>query len=154
MKDSHTNIQSVRFKKGDAFVQCKPDYITFMEINEVDESTDYMDFCTVTWYSCRKGKANIQRRFPMAARDGKFCDFKPISRYKLKQAKRAIREYDAKAKSSSDLDEILLSYIERNKYLRNMIGDEVKTTPSLPSKEKIASLFYEGGECGNLNAKP
>lgn len=134
MNDSQTNIQSVRLKKGDAFVQCKPDYITFMEINEVDESTDYMDFCTVTWYGCGRDKANIQRRFPMAARDGKFCDFKPISQYKLKQAKRVIREYDTKAKSSSLPNEVQLSYIERNKYLRSMI--EVKDNPSLPSKKK------------------
>lgn len=139
MNDRHTNIQSVRFKKGDAFVQCESDYITFMEINEVDESTDYMDFCTVTWYSCGRDKANIQRRFPMAARDGKFQEFKSISRYKLRQAKRAIREYDTKAKSSSLSNEVQLSYIERNKYLRSMIGVEVKDTPSLPSKKEEAN---------------
>ena len=65
MNSIHTNIQSARFKKGDAFVQCDYVSITFMEINEVDQSTDSMDFCTVTWYCCEKEGVNIQRRFPM-----------------------------------------------------------------------------------------
>jgi hypothetical protein len=47
MISSLTNIQSVRFKKGDAFIQCDYDSINFMEINKVNESNDSMDFCTV-----------------------------------------------------------------------------------------------------------
>lgn len=43
MDVGQVNISLARFKKGDAFIQCEPDSITFMEINEVDESTDGME---------------------------------------------------------------------------------------------------------------
>ncbi|MBR2018263.1 MAG: hypothetical protein IKA00_13410 [Prevotella sp.] len=45
-----------------------------------------MEFCIVTWYTLNEKGLNVQRRFPMAARDGKFSNFEPISRSLLKFA--------------------------------------------------------------------
>lgn len=87
-----------RIRKGDAFVQMDPHPLVFMEVNEVEGSTDSMDFCIVTWYTLNEKGLNVQRRFPMAARDGKFSKFEPISRSLLKEAKRLLRQYDADIK--------------------------------------------------------
>lgn len=87
-----------RIRKGDAFVQMDPHPLVFMEVNEVEGSTDSMDFCVVTWYTLDEKGLNVQRRFPMAARDGKFSKFEPISRSLLKEAKRLLRQYDADIK--------------------------------------------------------
>lgn len=75
-----------RIRKGDAFVQMKLHPLVFMEVNEVEESTENMDICIVTWYTLNEKGLNVQRRFPMAARAGKFSKFEPISRSLLKDA--------------------------------------------------------------------
>lgn len=75
------------FKKGDAFVESTPHPLVFMEINEVKGDTGNKDFCIVTWYSLDEKGINAQRRFPMVAVDGGFCNFKPISRNLVKEAK-------------------------------------------------------------------
>jgi hypothetical protein len=87
-----------RIRKGDAFVQMDPHPLVFMEVNKVEGSTDSMDFCVVTWYMLTEKGLNVQRRFPMAARDGKFSKFESISRSLLKEAKRLLRQYDADVK--------------------------------------------------------
>ena len=53
MNDTNNNL-SERFKKGEGFVKSKQDSITFMEINEIEQSTSSMDICIVTWYSLDK----------------------------------------------------------------------------------------------------
>ena len=85
-------------RKGDAFVQMDPHPLVFMEVNEVEGCTDSMEFCIVTWYTLNEKGLNVQRRFPMAARDGKFSNFEPISRSLLKEAKRLLHQYDADVK--------------------------------------------------------
>lgn len=42
MNDTNNNL-SERLKKGEGFVQSKQDSITFMEINEIEQSTSSMD---------------------------------------------------------------------------------------------------------------
>ena len=59
-----------RIRKGDAFVQIEPHPLVFMEVNELEESTENMDICIVTWYTFNEKGLKVQRRFPMAARDG------------------------------------------------------------------------------------
>lgn len=97
MEKKEPNI-TPRFKKGDAFVQMDPHPFVYMEVNEVEGCTDSMEFCIVTWYTFNEKGLNVQRRFPMAARDGKFSNFEPISRSLLKEAKRLLHQYDADVK--------------------------------------------------------
>ena len=97
MEKKEPNI-TPRFKKGDAFVQMDPHPFVYMEVNEVEGCTDSMEFCIVTWYTLNEKGLNVQRRFPMAARDGKFSNFEPISRSLLKEAKRLLHQYDADVK--------------------------------------------------------
>jgi hypothetical protein len=91
-----------RIRKGDAFVQMEPHPLVYMEVNEVEGCTDSMEFCIVTWYTFNEKGLNVQRRFPMAARDGKFSNFEPISRSLLKDAKSLMRQYDAEARLLTD----------------------------------------------------
>lgn len=90
------------FKKGDAFVEMSPSPLVFMEVNEVEGSLGNKDFCIVTWYSLDEKGLKAQRRFPMVAHDGEFCNFEPISRKLLKEAKNLMRQYDAEAKYLTD----------------------------------------------------
>lgn len=136
MNDIKTDDQSIRLKKGDGLVLCEPESITFMEIDEVDESTDSMDFCTVSWYTLDIKGVNIQRRFPMAARDSKFCNFRPVSSKALKEAKKVIRDFNSKIKSMLLSNSIQRHYKECSSYLRNLIGEQVETSATLPEKEK------------------
>ena len=108
----------VGFKKGDAFVQMDPHPLVFMEINEVKESTATIDFCIVTWFALNEKGLNVQRRFPMAARDGKFSNFEPISRSYLQEAKRMLRQYDADVKLLTVKAEAESLY---NKYTHKLI---------------------------------
>ena len=87
-----------RIRKGDAFVQMEPHPLVFMEVNEVEGSTGSIDFCIVTWYTLNEKGLNVQRRFPMAARNGIFCNFEPISRSLLKEIKHLLRQFDADVK--------------------------------------------------------
>ena len=111
------------FKKGDAFVEMAPRPLVFMEINEVEKSTENMDFCIVTWYMLDEKGLNAQRRFPMAARDGKFSDFEPISRRLLKEAKSLMRQYDADVKQLTDRKEVKSLYQEYNRKLIELLPD-------------------------------
>ena len=90
------------FKKGDAFAEIAPYPLVFMEVNEVEGGTGNKDYCIVTWYSLNESGLNAQRRFPMVAVDGEFCNFQPISRSLLKEAKSLMRQYDAEVKQLSD----------------------------------------------------
>ena len=101
MEKKEPNI-TPRFKKGDAFVGMAPHPLVFMEINEVKGDARNKDFCIVTWYSLDEKGTNAQRRFPMIALDGVFCNFKPISRKLLKEAKNLMRQYDVEVRQLTD----------------------------------------------------
>ena len=103
-----------RIRKGDAFVQMKPHPFVFMEVNELEESTENMDICIVTWYTFNEKGLNV----PMAARDGKFSNFEPISRSLLKETKRLLRQYDADLKLLTIKAEAESLY---NNYTRKLI---------------------------------
>ena len=49
-----------RIRKGDAFVQIEPHPLVFMEVNGVEESTENMDICIVTWYTFNEKGLNAQ----------------------------------------------------------------------------------------------
>ena len=108
----------VRFKKGDAFVKMAPNPLIFMEVNELDEALGNKDICIVTWYSLNENSLNVQRRFPMVAVDGEFCNFEPISRKLLKDAKSLMRQYDADVKLLTVKAEAKSLY---NNYTRKLI---------------------------------
>ena len=99
MEKKEPNI-TPRFKKGDAFVGMAPHPLVFMEVNEVEGNAGNKDFCIVTWYSLDEKGINAQRRFPMVAVEGEFCNFKPISRNLLKEAKSLMRQFDVKVSQS------------------------------------------------------
>ena len=100
--DNEIKEGTPRFKKGDAFVGMVPHPLVFMEINEVKWDAENKDFCIVTWYSLDEKGINAQRRFPMVAVDGEFCNFEPISRNLLKDVKSLMRQYDTEAKQLTD----------------------------------------------------
>ena len=93
--DNEIKEVTPRFKKGDALVEIAPHPLVFMEVNEVEVGPGDKDFCIVTWYSLDEKGLNAQRRFSMVAVDGEFCNFKPISRKLLKEAKSLMHQYDA-----------------------------------------------------------
>lgn len=113
----------VRFKKGDAFVKMAPHPLVFMEINELDEALGNKDFCIVTWYSLNENSLNIQRRFPMVALDGVFCNFKPISRKLLKEAKSLMRQYDVEVKQLTNNKKAKSLCKEYNRRLIELLPD-------------------------------
>ena len=112
-----------QFKKGDAFVEIAPHPLVFMEVNEVEGYAGNKDFCIVTWYSLDGNGLNAQRRFPMVAVDGKFCNFKSISRKLLKEAKSMMRQYDAEVKQLTDKKEAKLLCKEYNRKLIELLPD-------------------------------
>lgn len=107
-----------RIRKGDAFVQMEPHPLVFMEVNEVEGNAGNKDFCIVTWYLLDEKGLNAQRRFPMVAVDGEFCNFEPISRELLKDAKSLMRQYDADVKLLTVKAEAKSLY---NNYTRKLI---------------------------------
>ena len=107
-----------RIRKGDAFVQMEPHPLVFMEVNEVEGNAGNKDFCIVTWYLLDEKGLNTQRRFPMVAVDGGFCNFEPISRKLLKDAKSLMRQYDADVKLLTVKAEAKSLY---NNYTRKLI---------------------------------
>lgn len=113
----------VRFKKGDAFVKMAPHPLVFMEVNEVDEAFGNKDFCIVTWYSLDEKGLNAQRRFPMIALDGVFCNFKSISRKLLKEAKSLMRQYDVEAKQLTNRKKAQSLCKEYNRKLIELLPD-------------------------------
>jgi hypothetical protein len=126
----------VRFKKGDAFVQMEPHPLVFMEINEVEGNAGYKDFCIVTWYLLDEKGLNAQRRFPMVAVDGGFCNFEPIPRKLLKDAKSLIRQYDIEAKKLTNKKEAKSLYKEFNRKLIELIPDAEERLSIAPQVEK------------------
>ena len=125
-------------RKGDAFVQMDPHPLVFMEVNEVEGCTDSMEFCIVTWYTLNEKGLNVQRRFPMAARNGIFSNFEPISRNLLKEAKCLLRQYDADVKLLKVKTEVKSLC---NKYTNKLIGmlpdAEDRFAISLQDEKKI-----------------
>ena len=107
-----------RIRKGDAFVQMEPHPLVFMEVNEVEGNAGNKDFCIVTWYLLDEKGLNAQRRFPMVAVDGGFCNFEPIPRKLLKDAKSLMRQYDADVKLLTVKAEAKSLY---NNYTRKLI---------------------------------
>ena len=96
--DNEIKEGTPHFKKGDAFLESTPHHLVFMEVNEVEVGPGDKDFCIVTSYSLNESGLNAQRRFPMVAVDGGFCNFEPISRKLLKEVKSLMRQFDVEAK--------------------------------------------------------
>lgn len=111
------------FKKGDAFVEMAPNPLVFMEVNEVEGGTGNKDFCIVTWYSLDEKGLKAQRRFPMVAHDGEFCNFEPISRKLLKEAKSLMRQYETEVKQLTDKRKAKSLFKEYNRKLIELLPD-------------------------------
>ena len=127
-----------RIRKGDAFVQMEPHPLVFMEVNEVEGSTGSIDFCIVTWYTLNEKGLNVQRRFPMAARNGIFCNFKLISRKLLKETKSLMRQYDVEAKKLTNKKEAKSLCKEFNRKLIELLPDaEERLAIALQDEKKI-----------------
>ena len=122
MEKKEPNI-TPRFKKGNAFVGMAPHPLVFMEINEVKGDAGNKDFCIVTLYSLDEKGINAQRRFPMVAVEGEFCNFKPISRNLLKEAKSLMRQYDAEVRQLTDKKKAKALCKEYNRKLTEMLPD-------------------------------
>ena len=120
-----------RIRKGDAFVQMEPHPLVFMEVNEVEGNAGNKDFCIVTWYLLDGKGLNAQRRFPMVAVDGGFCNFEPIPRKLLKDAKSLMRQYDADVKLLTVKAEAKSLY---NNYIRKLI----ELLPDAENRQTIA----------------
>lgn len=121
--DNEIKEGTPRFKKGDAFVGMAPHPLVFMEINEVKGDAGNKDFCIVTWYSLDEKGINAQRRFPMVAVEGEFCNFKPISRNLLKEAKSLMHQYDAEVRQLTDKKKAKSLYKDYNRKLTEMLPD-------------------------------
>ena len=94
-----------------------------MEINEVKGDARNKDFCIVTWYSLDEKGINAQRRFPMVAVEGEFCNFKPISRNLLKEAKSLMHQYNAEVSQLTDKKKAKALCKEYNRKLTEMLPD-------------------------------
>ena len=112
-----------RFKKGDAFVEIAPHPLVFMEVNEVEVGPGDKDFCIVTWYSLNESGLNAQRRFPMVAVDGGFCNFEPISRKLLKEVKSLMRQFDVEVKQLTGKGEAKSLLREYTRKLTELLPD-------------------------------
>ena len=121
--DNEIKEGTPRFKKGDAFVGMAPHPLVFMEINEVKGDAGNKDFCIVTWYSLDEKGINAQRRFPMVAVEGEFCNFMPISRNLLKEVKSLMRQYDADVRQLTDKKKAKSLYKDYNRKLTEMLPD-------------------------------
>ena len=121
--DNEIKEVTPRFKKGDALVEIAPHLLVFMEINEVRGDAGNKDFCIVTWYSLDEKGLNAQRRFSMVAVDGEFCNFKPISRKLLKEAKSLMHQYDAEVRQLTDKKKANSQYKDYNRKLIELLPD-------------------------------
>ena len=121
--DNEIKEVTPRFKKGDALVEIAPHPLVFMEINEVKGDAGNKDFCIVTWYSLDEKGLNAQRRFSMVAVDGVFCNFKPISRKLLKEAKSLMHQYDAEVRQLTDKKKAKSLYKDYNRKLIELLPD-------------------------------
>ena len=122
MEKKEPNI-TPRFKKGDVFVGMAPHPLVFMEVNEVEGNAGNKDFCIVTWYSLDEKGLNAQCRFPMVAVDSEFCNFKPISRNLLKEAKSLMHQYDAEVRQLTDKKKAKSLCKEYNRKLIELLPD-------------------------------
>ena len=125
-----------RIRKGDAFVQMTPHPLVFMEVNEVEGNAGNKDFCIVTWYLLDEKGLNAQRLFPMVAVDGGFCNFEPISRKLLKDAKSLMRQYDADVKLLTVKAEAKSLYNNYTRKLIELLPDAENRLAIAPQVEK------------------
>ena len=132
-----------RIRKGDAFVQMEPHLLVFMEVNEVDEAFGNKDIYIVTWYSLDENSLNVQRRFPMIALDGVFCNFKPISRKLLKEVKSLMRQFDVEAKQLTDKKEAKSLLREYTRKLIELLPDaEERLAIAVQEAKKIVTYKW------------
>ena len=139
-----------RFKKGDAFVEIAPHPLVFMEVNEVEGNAGNKDFCIVTWYSLDEKGLNAQRRFPMVAVDGEFCNFESISRKLLKDAKSLMRQYDAEARQITDMEKAKSLYKEYNHKLIELLPDAEERL-AIAEQEAKKIVTYKWLDCEEDN---
>ena len=150
MIDNEIKKGTPRFKKGDAFVGMAPHPLVFMEINEVKWDAENKDFCIVTWYSLDEKGINAQRRFPMVAVDGEFCNFEPISRNLLKDVKSLMRQYDTEAKQLTDKKKAKTLLREYTRKLIELLPDaEERLTITEQEAKKIVT--YKWLDCTDDN---
>ena len=148
--DNEIKEGTPRFKKGDAFVGMAPHPLVFMEINEVEWDAGNKDFCIVTWYSLDEKGINAQRRFPMVAVDGEFCNFEPISRKLLKNVKSLMRQYDTEAKQLTDKKKAKTLLREYTRKLIELLPDaEERLTITEQEAKKIVT--YKWLDCTDDN---
>lgn len=121
--DNEIKEGTPRFKKGDALVEIAPHPLVFMEVNEVEGNAGNKDFCIVTWYSLDEKGIDAQRRFPMVAVEGEFCNFMPISRNLLKEAKSLMHQYDAEVRQLTDKKKAKSLYKDYNRKLIELLPD-------------------------------
>ena len=139
-----------RFKKGDAFVEIAPHPLVFMEVNEVEVGPGDKDFCIVTWYSLDEKGLNAQRRFPMVAVDGGFCNFEPISRKLLKEVKSLMRQFDVEVKQLTGKKEAKSLLREYTRKLTELLPDaEERLAISEQEAKKIVT--YKWLDCTDDN---
>lgn len=138
------------FKKGDAFVEIAPHPLVFMEVNEVEGDAGNKDFCIVTWYSLDEKGLNAQRRFPMVAVDGEFCNFEPISRKLLKDAKSLMRQYDVEVKQLTDKEEAKTLLREYTRKLIELLPDAEERL-TITAQEAKEIVTYKWLDCTDDN---
>ena len=134
--DKIVSKPTLHFKKGDSFVGIAPHPLVFMEVNEVEVGLGDKDFCIVTWYSINENGLNAQRRFPMVAVEGEFCNFKPLSRSLLKEAKSLMRQFDAEVKQLTDKKKAKSLCKEYNRKLTELLPDAEERRVLTQQEEK------------------
>ena len=149
MEKKEPNI-TPRFKKGDAFVGMAPHPLVFMEINEVKGDAGNKDFCIVTLYSLDEKGINAQRRFPMVAVECEFCNFKPISRSLLKEAKSLMRQFDVEAKQLTDKKEAKSLLREYTRKLIELLPDAEERL-TITAQEAKEIVTYKWLDCTDDN---
>ena len=148
--DNEIKEGTPRFKKGDAFVEMAPHPLVFMEVNEVEGNVGNKDFCIVTWYSLDEKGINAQRRFPMVAVDGGFCNFEPISRKLIKEVKSLMRQFDVEVKQLTDKEEAKSLLREYTRKLIELLPDaEERLTITEQEAKKIVT--YKWLDCTDDN---
>ena len=148
--DNEIKEGTPRFKKGDALVEIAPHPLVFMEVNEVEGNVGNKDFCIVTWYSLNESGLNAQRRFPMVAVDGGFCNFEPISRKLLKEVKSLMRQFDVEVKQLTDKKKAKLLFKEYNRKLIELLPyAEERLAISEQEAKKIVT--YKWLDCTDEN---
>ena len=148
--DKITSKPISRFKKGDAFVGMAPHPLVFMEINEVKGDAGNKDFCIVTWYSLDEKGTNAQRRFPMVAVDGGFCNFEPISRKLLKEVKSLMRQFDVEAKQLTEKKETKSLLREYTRKLTELLPDAEERL-AIAEQEAKKIVTYKWLDCTDDN---